>query len=53
MGGGIALEFVRDELPRSLALAFQHLAKEPFSSPLVSALRHQEIENIPVLTTAR
>ena len=49
MGSSIAPESVRDELPGRFVLAFQHLAKEPFSSPLVSSLRHQDVENIPVL----
>ena len=49
MSSRIASEFVGDQPPRSLTLALQHVAKEPLSSPLVSSLRHQNVENIAVL----
>ena len=49
VGGGIALEFICDQLPWWLPLALQHFAKEPLSSSLVSSLRDQNIENIAVL----
>ncbi len=45
----IALEFVRNKLPRRFALSLQHFAKEPFGSPLVPTLGHQDVENITVL----
>ena len=45
----IALELVRDKLPRRFALSLQHVAKEPFSSSLVPTFGHQNIQNITVL----
>ena len=49
MGNWIALELVRDELPRGSSLSLQHLAKEPVSGSLVASLRNEEIQNITVL----
>ena len=43
---GVALELVSDELPRRLALFFQHLA---FSGSFIPALGHQNVENIAIL----
>ena len=45
----IALEFVRDKLPRRFALSLQDFEKEPFGSSLVPTLGHQDVENITVL----
>ena len=49
MGSGIAPESVGGQLPRSLTLALQHLAKETLSSPLISFLRHENIDHVTVL----
>ena len=49
VSGGIALEFICDQLPRRLALSLQHFAKEPLSSSLVSAFRNEDVEDITVL----
>ena len=45
----IALELVRDKLPRRFALSLQHFAKESFSSSLVPTFGHQNIQDITVL----
>ena len=49
----IALEFVRDKLPRRFALSLQDFEKEAFGSSLVPTLGHQDVENITVLIKAR
>jgi hypothetical protein len=49
MCGWIALESVRDQLPRRRTLSLQHLAKELLSSSVVSSFRHQNVEKIAVL----
>ena len=49
MGRWVDLELVSDELPRRLALLFQHLAEETFSSSFIPALGHQNVENIAIL----
>ncbi len=49
MGSRVAPEFVGGQLPRSLTLALQHLAKETLSRLLVSFLRHENIDHVTVL----
>jgi hypothetical protein len=49
VGSWITLELVRYQFPWRFTLTLQHLAKEPFSGTLVSALRHQNINHISIL----
>jgi hypothetical protein len=45
----VRAKFVGHELPRLLTLMFQYFTKEAFSGSTVSALRCQNIDDVPIL----
>ncbi len=49
----IALELIRDELPRRFSLALQNLGEEPLGSLLVPPSSDQNVQNITVLINGR
>jgi hypothetical protein len=49
LGGPIALEFIRDDDPRSVLTAFEELAEELLGGPFVPSPLHQDIELHAVL----
>jgi hypothetical protein len=44
LGGAIALEFIRDDDPRSVLTAFEELAEKLLGGPFVPPPLHQDIE---------